>query len=300
MKKTFALVLVVITSLVMPIAHADGPPQADVSCSLSNSGGVSYGVSMVFSGTGISFNSLTYQWDYMVAPAGANAQLISSYGPRTFYKTTASNALELTYDEMLTIARNDINATVLIYANSVFTAGQSVITNKMGKGCYVDLPTVYNNNQQMVTQKAAADKVAADKAAADKAAAEKAAADAAALALSTERARVDSAFQTLIFKNSEIDLRVEQAIQKYPTIAGNLKKFLSSRPTVPAEITPTTTLESTQFLIQSISEFQGRLSDFITSITKNMKVTISCVKGKTIKKVTAANPKCPSGYKLKS
>jgi hypothetical protein len=29
------------------------------------------------------------------------------------------------------------------------------------------------------------------------------------------------------------------------------------------------------------------------------KVTISCLKGKTIKKVTAENPKCPVGYKKK-
>jgi hypothetical protein len=27
--------------------------------------------------------------------------------------------------------------------------------------------------------------------------------------------------------------------------------------------------------------------------------TITCVKGKTIKKVTAVNPKCPTGYKKK-
>jgi hypothetical protein len=29
------------------------------------------------------------------------------------------------------------------------------------------------------------------------------------------------------------------------------------------------------------------------------KVTIKCVKGKTIKKVTAVKPKCPAGYKKK-
>jgi hypothetical protein len=29
------------------------------------------------------------------------------------------------------------------------------------------------------------------------------------------------------------------------------------------------------------------------------KITITCVKGKTIKKVTAVNPKCPKGYKKK-
>jgi hypothetical protein len=29
------------------------------------------------------------------------------------------------------------------------------------------------------------------------------------------------------------------------------------------------------------------------------KTTITCVKGKTTKKVTAVNPKCPAGYKKK-
>ena len=30
------------------------------------------------------------------------------------------------------------------------------------------------------------------------------------------------------------------------------------------------------------------------------KITISCVKGKTVKKVTAVKPKCPAGYKKKA
>jgi hypothetical protein len=29
------------------------------------------------------------------------------------------------------------------------------------------------------------------------------------------------------------------------------------------------------------------------------KTTITCIKGKTSKKVTAVNPKCPAGYKKK-
>jgi hypothetical protein len=32
---------------------------------------------------------------------------------------------------------------------------------------------------------------------------------------------------------------------------------------------------------------------------KATKTTITCVKGKTTKKVTGVNPKCPSGYKKK-
>jgi hypothetical protein len=33
--------------------------------------------------------------------------------------------------------------------------------------------------------------------------------------------------------------------------------------------------------------------------TSNSKTTISCVKGKTVKKVTGTKPKCPTGYKKK-
>jgi hypothetical protein len=33
--------------------------------------------------------------------------------------------------------------------------------------------------------------------------------------------------------------------------------------------------------------------------TANKRVTITCIKGKLIKKVTAINPKCPKGYKKK-
>ena len=36
-----------------------------------------------------------------------------------------------------------------------------------------------------------------------------------------------------------------------------------------------------------------------TKAALSKKITITCVKGKTIKKVTAVNPKCPSGYKKK-
>jgi hypothetical protein len=35
-----------------------------------------------------------------------------------------------------------------------------------------------------------------------------------------------------------------------------------------------------------------------TTVAK--KTTITCVNGKTTKKVTAVNPKCPSGYKKKA
>ena len=64
------------------------------------------------------------------------------------------------------------------------------------------------------------------------------------------------------------------------------------------------------------SEFPRSLSSFLVSLAEaeaaaaagkvavekvatNNKKTISCRKGKVIKKVTAVNPKCPPGYKKK-
>ena len=37
----------------------------------------------------------------------------------------------------------------------------------------------------------------------------------------------------------------------------------------------------------------------VTNVAKPKTTTITCIKGKTTKKVTAVNPKCPSGYKKK-
>ena len=49
------------------------------------------------------------------------------------------------------------------------------------------------------------------------------------------------------------------------------------------------------------SEFKpasNLILDFVITAT-NKKTTITCVKGKLTKKVTAIKPKCPTGYKLK-
>jgi hypothetical protein len=37
----------------------------------------------------------------------------------------------------------------------------------------------------------------------------------------------------------------------------------------------------------------------LLTMVRNTKTTITCIKGKLTKKVTAVNPKCPSGYKVK-
>jgi hypothetical protein len=286
MRKLALPMILLALTFTIQAAKADGPPAADVSCSLTDTG-VRYGVSMVFTGSGVSFNSLRYEWDVLVAEAGKNPTLISSYGPRTLYTTTTGNGLELTYETILGIAKNDPNASLLVYANSVFSDGISTLTNKTGKGCYVSLPDVLKNknDRALVLQKAAADKAAADKAAADKAAADKAA--------------IERILQGLIAKSQAADDLIAKYSEMSPVMKVNLAKFSFSRPTIPVSITPDFTLANAQDLDARFNQFTTNLNAFIQTLSKNTATTISCVKGKVVKKVTAVGPKCPVGYKVK-
>ena len=46
-------------------------------------------------------------------------------------------------------------------------------------------------------------------------------------------------------------------------------------------------------------KFIQNLQNEIMVLTAKLTVTINCIKGKTTKKVTGIDPKCPSGYKKK-
>jgi hypothetical protein len=49
--------------------------------------------------------------------------------------------------------------------------------------------------------------------------------------------------------------------------------------------------------LKAVSELKARQDAAEKAVAK--KTTITCVKGKLTKKVTAIKPKCPTGYKLK-
>ena len=49
----------------------------------------------------------------------------------------------------------------------------------------------------------------------------------------------------------------------------------------------------------SVPTIDPKASPSASSKATQMKITITCVKGKTIKKITGINPKCPAGYKKK-
>lgn len=267
-------------------ANANGAPAADVTCSLSDTG-VRYGVSMVFTGTGISFSSLKYEWEYQIADSGKNPTQLSSYGPRTFHTLTNANALDLTYESMLNLAKNDAGASVLVYASSIFSDGTSTITNRTGKGCYVELPVVLKNKTERVAavQKAAADKAAADLATSAQAEKEKQVIEA---ALQNARVAVQSA-DDLIAKYSTSS----------PSMKANLTKFANSRPSIPQAIPFGFTAANAAELEQRASAYLTNLNSFIAMLSKNLVNTITCVKGKTTKKVSGKPAKCPSGYKQK-
>jgi hypothetical protein len=146
-------------------------------------------------------------------------------------------------------------------------------------------------------------KVAADA----KAAAEKAAAEA---VLNSYQAKLD----TLEKLNSEI----EPWLSKYPKIfQANpfLKSGLMKGLDYSSVVSPTQKdVDEIATLIGGDAGWVGVLSlkletelllkkylaeEAAKSKTKSKKTTITCVKGKLTKKVTAVKPKCPSGYKVK-
>jgi len=286
MRKFLLVVLVSTLFLGASPATADGPPAANVTCSLTDTG-VRYGVSMVFTGGGISFNSLKYEWEYLVAGAGKSPTLLSSYGPRTSYTITTGNGLDTTYETLLALAKNDVNASVLMYSSSIFSDGLSTLTNKTGAGCYVELSTVLKNKSERA---AAVQKAAADKAAVDLAAAEKSAQD---------KLKIEPILESLNIKNKALDELIEKYSSMSPSMRANITKISLSRPKIPTVIEPTFTYENALDLEMRMNSFSKNLNTFIQSMLKNTAVTITCVKGKVAKKVTGVSPKCPAGFKKK-
>jgi hypothetical protein len=56
---------------------------------------------------------------------------------------------------------------------------------------------------------------------------------------------------------------------------------------------------ATQAGTSTVAPASAALTVLIEGVAPAVKKTVTCIKGKTTKKVTGANPKCPTGYKLK-
>lgn len=78
-------------------------------------------------------------------------------------------------------------------------------------------------------------------------------------------------------------------------------KYVSLTPSPTPTPTPTPTQPQTTDISSSISPNPSSsvLATVSTPKVNSQKRTILCIKGKSLKRVTAASPKCPKGYKLK-
>ncbi len=136
-----------------------------------------------------------------------------------------------------------------------------------------------------------ADDLAAQ-AAADKAAAEKAAADKAAADLAAQKLLQDD-FNLVMQDYQKLLLRIDSLKVKYPRVSllSGIEKKIRSLPIILGNDLSTAK--------SNIRSANASLDLSVKVWKKTQNVTITCVKGKSVKKVTAINPVCPSGYKKK-
>jgi hypothetical protein len=75
--------------------------------------------------------------------------------------------------------------------------------------------------------------------------------------------------------------------------------FHYSAPTIKVKVTQAANAEPITPLMASTSPTPSAKPASIPVVQKIKKSTITCIKGKMTKKVTAVSPKCPAGYKKK-
>ena len=265
-------------------------PQGDVSCSISRDS-VRYGVSMIFNGN-VTIGKLTYDWEYSLLNEGNDRTLVSSYSTRKFLQNTSDNSLTLTYDQLLNLASGKTNSTVLVFASPKNELDLSTIKNSNGKGCYVELASLLASKIEFSKQEAEA------RAAAELKAKQEAEARAAAELKAKQEAEARAAAERALCDANRNELL---GLQKSLLVA--IKRYLKSSDSLnDTAIRLSNTLSSACISSVTLNDFKSEVADSIAQakILAAKKITsITCVKGKLTKKVTAVNPKCPSGYKLK-
>lgn len=151
-------------------------------------------------------------------------------------------------------------------------------------------------------EKAAEDKAAAEKAAADKAAAEKAAADKAAAdkAAAETRATVLRSCESLESALKNFRSTLQSLGQRDRTWLETLAVLQDEADSLALNCSdPKSAMSVGELELRRVAlkRLELQASDISKQIDKAKKRTITCIKGKTIKKITAVTPKCPAGYK---
>jgi predicted RNA-binding protein YlxR (DUF448 family) len=274
---------------------------------------------MTFSGS-VAIGNLTYDWDYALLNEGANPTFTSSYSTRKFFRNTTGNGLYLSYEELLVLASGNTNATILIFASPKNEVGLSTIKNSNGRGCYTDLPTVLTN--KIAVEKAQAEaKAAAElkakqeaeaKAAAELKAKQEAEAKAAAELKAKQEAEAKAAAELKAKQEAEAKAVADKVIcdanrVQLLDVQASLLNAIKSYPKSATALNDTrmrlqTALSANCIADVTLKDFRTEVSSVVSEAKNSLgakKTTITCFKGKLTKKVTAVNPKCPSGYKKK-
>ena len=292
------------------VAHAEAPiPVADVTCSITQTG-VQYGTSMSFADTTVTISDLTFDWEYAILTPGGNPATSTSYGDRHPLFSTPGNSTTLTYDQMLVLVGNKADAVLSVFATPKITSGTTVRKNNGGKGCYSDLGVVKKGMDDAVAAANAATAAAAAKAKAD--------ADATA-ALQNVQNQFAVELGAFYDVKSTIDNLVSGGSPFFkvnPSLAASLAR--ANNYTLPQFPYSQANLDALKALMDGDGTNPGLNQDLDSALSgidaynaqiqaaaaaalaKSKKVvTITCIKGKIIKKVKGIKPKCPTGYRLK-
>ena len=240
---------------------------SNVKCSLTDTG-MRYESSFASSSNDKTLKSTTFNWYFALLTAGTSPGDRTSYGDIQLFRNTPTATLEVTYEELLKMGGGIATATILVISAPTVTMESSVITNILGKGCYIGLPSVFSAKQ-------AADKAAADLKAKQEAA-DKAAADLKAKQEADAKAAADLKAKQEAEAKAAADLKAKQEAEA--KAAADLKAKQEADAKAAADL---------------------KAKQAASKLAVPKTVTITCVKGKLTKKITAVKPVCPKGYKKK-
>ena len=202
-------------------------------------------------------------------------------------------------------------------------------TSKIGYGPSIKVSTAESEaaekaaaekaaSEKAAAEKAASEKAAAEKAAAEKVAAEKVAADKAAAEKASADKVIANDFNVLVSSINKYKIDISNLFNKYPGYFQENPDMKSSLQRALDFVIPTTPSKADnevmndlisggvgkKALVSELLLAQLGIATFQAIEKMNSKsakkiTTINCIKGKTVKKVSAVNPKCPAGYKKK-
>jgi hypothetical protein len=101
-------------------------------------------------------------------------------------------------------------------------------------------------------------------------------------------------FKDLVTKSAEARSKIVQENESKARMASDLKAKQDAEAKAAAELKAKQDADA-----KAAADLKAKQDAAAKASAANKRTTITCVKGKTTKKVTAVSPKCPSGYKKK-